>query len=146
MDLVVRTVIIFGFLLVLTRVIGRRELSTLEPFDLILLIVVGDALQQGLTQDDYSVTGALIAVGAIATLQVVTSYGSYRFDWLRRVFNGDPIVLVQDGKVLERNLRRERLTVDELLEQARLQQIASLQDVAWAVFEPNGAISFIPKK
>ena len=75
-----------------------------------------------------------------------TSYGSYRFVWLRRVFNGEPIVLVQDGKVLERNLRRERLTVNELLEQARLQQITSLQDVAWAVFEPSGAISFIPKQ
>jgi uncharacterized membrane protein YcaP (DUF421 family) len=134
------------FLVFLLRVMGRRELSSLSAVDLVLLIVLGDAIQQGLTQDDYSVTGALIAVGAIATLQVATSYGSYRSVRLRRVFDGEPIVLVQDGKVLERNLRRERLTVDELLEQARIQQIASLQDVAWAVFEPNGSISFIPKK
>ena len=146
MDIALRALVLFGFVFLLTRVTGRRELSSLGPFDLVLLIVVGDAIQQGLTQDDYSVTGALIAVGAIATLQVVTSYGSYRSGRLRRIFDGEPIVLVQDGKVLERNLRRERLTVDELLEQARLQQIASLQDVAWAVFEPSGAISFIPKK
>ena len=146
MDIAVRALVLFAFVFLLTRVTGRRELSTLEPFDLVLLIVVGDAIQQGLTQDDYSVTGALIAVGAIATLQVVTSYGSYRSGRLRRIFDGEPIVLVQDGKVLERNLRRERLTVDELLEQARLQQIASLQDVAWAVFEPSGGISFIPKQ
>jgi len=146
MDIAIRSVFMFLFVYLLMRVLGRRELSSLEPFDMILLIVLGDAIQQGLTQDDYSVTGALIAVGAIATLQVVTSYGSYRSGRLRRIFDGEPIVLVQDGKVLERNLRRERLTVDELLEQARIQQIASLQDVAWAVFEPNGAISFIPKK
>ena len=146
MDIALRALVLFGFVFLLTRVTGRRELSSLGPFDLVLLIVVGDAIQQGLTQDDYSVTGALIAVGAIATLQVVTSYGSYRSRRLRRIFDGEPIVLVQDGKVLERNLRRERLTVDEVLEQARLQQISSLQDVAWAVFEPNGAISFIPKK
>ena len=146
MDIAVRALVLFAFVFLLTRVTGRRELSTLEPFDLVLLIVVGDAIQQGLTQDDYSVTGALIAVGAIASLQVLTSLGSFRFGWLRRVFDGQPIVLVQDGKVLERNLRRERLTVDEVLEQARLQQISSLQDVAWAVFEPSGGISFIPKQ
>ena len=70
MDIVIRTVAVFFFLLVLTRVIGRRELSSLEPFDLILLIVLGDAVQQGLTQDDYSVTGALLVVGTLAVLQV----------------------------------------------------------------------------
>ncbi|MGZ4309303.1 MAG: DUF421 domain-containing protein [Gaiellaceae bacterium] len=146
MDLALRAIALFALVFLLTRVTGRRELSSLEPFDLVLLIVVGDALQQGLTQDDYSVTGALIAVGAIASLQVLTSWSSWRFRWLRRAFDGQPIVLVQDGEVLERNLRRERLTVDEVREQARLQQISSLQDVAWAVFEPSGAISFIPKK
>ena len=62
MDLVVRAVVLFFFVFALTRVIGKRELSSLEPFDLILLIVLGDAIQQGLTQDDYSVTGAVIAV------------------------------------------------------------------------------------
>jgi uncharacterized membrane protein YcaP (DUF421 family) len=146
MDIALRAIALFAFVFLLTRVTGRRELSSLEPFDLVLLIVVGDAIQQGLTQDDYSVTGAVIAVGTIATLQVLTSYSSFRFGWLRRVFDGQPIVLVQDGKVQERNLRRERLTVDEVAEQARLQQIASLEDVAWAIFEPSGAISFIPKQ
>src|SRR5438045_7316626 len=118
MDLTIRAVVLFCFIYLLTRVIGRRELSSLEPFDLILLIVVGDAIQQGLTQDDYSVTGALIAVGAIASLQVLTSLGSFRFGWLRRVFDGRPIVLVQEGNVLERDRRGERLTVDEELEPA----------------------------
>jgi uncharacterized membrane protein YcaP (DUF421 family) len=130
----------------LTRVIGRRELSSLQPFDLILLIVLGDTIQQGLTQDDYSVTGSVIAVGAIAGLQVFTSYTSFKFRWARRLLDGDPIVLVQDGKVIEKNLRRERITVEEVAEQARVNQVASLEDVQWAVFEPSGAISFIPKQ
>jgi uncharacterized membrane protein YcaP (DUF421 family) len=72
-DIVARAVVVFAFLLVLTRVIGRRELSSLQPFDLILLIIVGDAVQQGLTQDDYSLTGAVLAVGTIAVLQVFVS-------------------------------------------------------------------------
>jgi uncharacterized membrane protein YcaP (DUF421 family) len=146
MDIVIRAIALFAFMFLLTRIMGRRELSSLEPFDLILLIVLGDSIQQGLTQDDYSVTGAVIAVGTIAVLQVLTSYTSFKFPWARRVLDGDPIVLVQDGEVIEHNLKRERITQEELAEQARVQQIASIADVQWAVFEPSGSISFIPKK
>jgi uncharacterized membrane protein YcaP (DUF421 family) len=146
MDIALRAAALFLFIFLLTRVIGRRELSSLQPFDLILLIVLGDTIQQGLTQDDYSVTGSVIAVGAIAGLQVLTSYTSYKFRWARRVLDGDPIVLVQDGKVIAKNLRRERMTVEEVAEQARSNQLASLEDIQWAVFEPSGTISFIPKK
>ena len=146
MDIAVRGVVLFLFVYLLTRVIGRRELSSFQPFDLILLIVLGDSIQQGLTQDDYSVTGAIIAVGTIAALQVATSWGAFRFPWLRRVLDGQPIVLVEDGKVIEKNLRRERLTMDDLTEQARTNQIASIDEVQWAIFEPSGTISFIEKK
>jgi uncharacterized membrane protein YcaP (DUF421 family) len=145
-DITLRAVALFSFVFLLTRVIGRRELSSLEPFDLILLIVVGDAIQQGLTQDDYSVTGAFIAVGTIAALQVLTSWFSWRFRWARRVLDGDPIVIVQDGKLLVENMRRERITEDEVAEEARGQQIASIDDIQWAVFEPSGKINFIPKQ
>jgi uncharacterized membrane protein YcaP (DUF421 family) len=146
MDIALRGAALFAFIFLITRVIGRRELSSLQPFDLILLIVLGDTIQQGLTQDDYSVTGAVIAVGTIAGLQVLTSWGAFRFPWLRRVLDGHPIVLVEDGHVIEKNLRRERLTIDDLAEQARASQVASLEDVQWAIFEPAGSISFIPKK
>src|SRR5919201_2750123 len=145
MDIAVRAVAIFFFVYVLTRIVGRRELSSLEPFDLILLIVVGDAVQQGLTQDDYSVTGAIIAVGTLALLQVGTSYLSFRFAPLRPILEGEPLVIVQDGTPIERNLKRERLTVAELAAEARQQQIASLDEVRWAVLETNGTISFIKK-
>ena len=112
MDLVARAAFTFFFIFVVTRVIGRRELSSLEPFDLILLVVIGDLVQQGVTQDDYSVTS---------------------------------IVVVENGQPIERNLKRERLTVEELTEQARQQQIGSLDDVAWAVLETSGEISFVQK-
>jgi uncharacterized membrane protein YcaP (DUF421 family) len=146
MDIVLRGTVLFFFVFLLTRVIGRRELSSLQPFDLILLIILGDAIQQGLTQDDYSVTGAMIAVGTMAALQVLTSYVAFRLPWARRVLDGQPVVVVQDGKPIAENLHRERLTVEELAEEARANQIASLQEVQWAVFEPSGKISFIPKQ
>lgn len=145
MDLAIRATVLFFFVFLITRIIGRRELSSLEPFDLILLIVMGDAIQQGLTQDDYSVTGAFIVVGAFAVLQVAVSFVGYRFKPLRSALDGEPIVLVQDGKPLERNLKRERLTLEEVLVEMRQQQVSSIDDVAWAVLETSGKISIIPK-
>jgi uncharacterized membrane protein YcaP (DUF421 family) len=145
MDIVLRGIFVFFALYILMRVIGRRELSKLEPFDLILLIILGDAVQQGLTQDDYSLTGAMLAIVTIAVLQVGVSFINFRFPRLRPVLNGEPIVVVQDGKPIERNLKRERLTLDDLTESARLQGIGSLDEVAWGVLETSGAISFIKK-
>ena len=145
MDLVLRAGFVFAFVLLLTRVIGKRELSSMQPFDLVLLIVLGDALQQGLTQDDYSLTGAVLVVGTIAVLQVFVSWLSYRFPRTRPILEGEPLIIVQDGEVIERNLKRERLTVEEIAEQARQQQIAHLSDVRFAVLETGGTISFIPK-
>jgi uncharacterized membrane protein YcaP (DUF421 family) len=143
MDIVVRAVVLFIFIYVLTRIIGRRELSSLEPFDLILLIVVGDAIQQGLTQDDYSVTGAVLVIGTLALLQVLTSFLSFKFPRLRPVLEGEPVIIFEDGKPVERNMRRERLTVEEIAAQARIQQIESLSEIKWAVLETSGQISFI---
>jgi uncharacterized membrane protein YcaP (DUF421 family) len=145
MDIVLRGIVVFVFLYVLMRVIGRRELSSLEPFDLILLVVLGDSVQQGLTQDDYSMTGAILAIGTIAILQLVVSYANFRFPHLRPLLDGEPIVLVEHGKTIDKNMRRERVTMDDVLQAARQQSIASLDEVDWAVMETSGAISFIKK-
>jgi uncharacterized membrane protein YcaP (DUF421 family) len=125
--------------------LGRRELSSMEPFDIILLVVIGDLVQQGVTQSDYSVTGALLAVSTIALLTVLVSWTSLRFAKLRPILAGEPIVLVEDGEVVEKNLRRQRLTVEEVEQEARLEQISSLGDVRWAILETNGKISFVEK-
>jgi len=146
MDIVLRAAFAFVFVFFLTRVVGKRELSSLEPFDLILLIVLGDLIQQGVTQSDYSVTGLILAGTTIALLQVAASYASYRFKSVRPVLDGEPMVLIEDGRVLERNLVRERITRDELAVAARLNQIDSLDRVRWAVLETSGQISFIPKE
>jgi uncharacterized membrane protein YcaP (DUF421 family) len=145
MDIVARAVVVFAFLLLLTRIIGRRELASLQPFDLILLIILGDAVQQGLTQDDYSLTGSFLAVGTIAVLQVLVSWIGYRFPRVRPVLEGTPIIVVEDGALIERNLRRERLDPEEVAEAARLEGIAHLSEVKWAVLETTGKISFIKK-
>jgi len=143
MDIALRGVALYIFVVFLLRVIGRRELSSLSAIDLVLLIVLGDALHQNLTQDDYSVTGALIAVSTIALMQLASSYLSFRSSRMRTVLEGDPVVLVQDGKPVTRNMRRLRMTTDELAAEARGQGIASLEQVRWAIAEVSGTVSFI---
>jgi uncharacterized membrane protein YcaP (DUF421 family) len=145
MDIVVRAFFAFLFIFLLTRLIGRRELSTLQPFDLLLLVVVGDLLQQGVTQNDLSFTGLVLVVGMFGVLTLAMSYAGWRFPRVRPLLEPEPLILVEGGKVIERNLRKERITPEEVAGEARLQQITSLEDVQWALLESGGRISFIPK-
>jgi uncharacterized membrane protein YcaP (DUF421 family) len=145
MDLVLRTIFVFFLILVVTRAVGRRELSSMEPIDLILLVVIGDLVQSGVTQSDYSLTGTTIVIVTMAVLIVSTAWLGFRFRRLRPILEGEPIILVADGRVLERNLRRQRMTVEELGAEARLAQIGSLDDVRYAVLESNGRVSFFTR-
>src|ERR671932_1207153 len=145
MDIVLRAIVLYAFVVLVMRVIGRRELSSMTPFDLVLMIILGDAIQQGLTQDDYSVTGAILAVATMATMQVLTSYLSFRSRRARKILEGEPIVVVERGRLVEHNLVRERMTADEVAEEMRQQQISSLDQVEWGILEANGSISFIEK-
>ncbi|MBA3734076.1 MAG: DUF421 domain-containing protein [Actinobacteria bacterium] len=145
MDIVARAFVAFVVILFLTRMVGRRELSSLEPFDLILLVTIGDLVQQGVTQNDFSLTGMVLALGTIAVLTVFFSYLPWRFQVLRPVLEGVPAILVEDGKVVEKNLKRNRVTQEEVASAARLQNIPSMSDVRFAVLETNGQISFVKK-
>jgi uncharacterized membrane protein YcaP (DUF421 family) len=146
MDLVIRATVVFFFIFLVTRVVGRRQLSDLEPFDLILLVVLGDLVQQSITQSDESVTGTLIVISTIALLSVAVSWISFRSPRARLIAEGEPIVLVQDGRPIERNLRRERITLSDIREEARQAQITSLADIQWAILENDGKISCIPRR
>jgi uncharacterized membrane protein YcaP (DUF421 family) len=146
MDIVIRATVAFFFIFLLTRVVGRRELASLEPFDLIMLVVLGDLVQQGVTQNDFSVTGLILAAGTIAAMTVLVSWANWRFAQIRPVLEGEPIILVQNGELIERNVRRNRITPEEVAAAAREQQVASFEDIAWAVLETSGQISIIPKQ
>lgn len=146
MDIVLRALCAYVFVVFLMRIVGKRELSSMEPSDVILLVVIGDLVQNGVTQSDYSVTGIVLAAGTIGLMATATAYLNYRSRRIRNVVEGEPVILVQNGETIDRNLKNERLTLDELMEQARLQQIESLDKVKWAVLETNGSISFIESK
>jgi uncharacterized membrane protein YcaP (DUF421 family) len=144
MDLVIRATVVFLFIFLVTRVAGKRELSTMEPFDLILLVVLGDLVQQGVTQSDYSVTGALIVITTMTLLTVGLSFLNFRVRRLRGLLEGEPVVLVENGEQIARNMRRERITTEDLEAAGRRQQITSISEMRWAVLETSGEISVIP--
>jgi uncharacterized membrane protein YcaP (DUF421 family) len=143
MDIVLRATVIFIALYLLVRLMGKRELGQMTPFELIVLIVIGDLIQQGVTQNDFSLTGAIIAISTIAFLAVAMSWATYFWPWAERLLEGQPRVIVRDGEILQANLRRDRLTRSEIEAEMRLAGIGHLRDVAWAILETQGKISFI---
>jgi uncharacterized membrane protein YcaP (DUF421 family) len=145
MDIALRATVIFLALYLLVRLMGKRELGQMTPFELIVLVVIGDLIQQGVTQNDFSLTGAIIAVSTIAFLALLMSWASYLWPWAERLLEGEPRVIVQEGEVLTANLRRNRLTIGEIESEMRLAGIGRMSDVAWAILEPRGKISFIQR-
>ncbi len=145
MDIVGRAAVMFIVLYVLIRIMGKRELGQLTPFELVVMVVLGDLIQQGVTHNDFSLTGAILAVTTFAFLGLLVSWITYRFPSAERLLDGEPRVVVRGGKLLTENLRRDRITRREIESEMRMSGIARLDDVAWAILEPQGKISFIKK-
>lgn len=143
MEIIVRATVLFFFVWGLMRVMGKRELAELTAFELVLLISIGDLIQQGVTQEDMSITGALLAVGTIGMWILAFSYVSFRWKGSRSVIEGFPVVVVQDGRLLDEMLRLERLTSDEVLDAAREQGIQNLDEIRIGILEADGKFSFI---
>lgn len=143
MEIVARASIIFVVLLLLTRGMKRRTLADMAPFELLLLVTVGDIVQQGITQEDYSLTGAVLAISTFGFWITLLSYLTWRSRRIAAIVEGVPLVIVQDGRPIERTLTVERLPLDEVLEAARQEGIETLDVVKLAVLEPTGRISFI---
>jgi uncharacterized membrane protein YcaP (DUF421 family) len=145
MDIALRATVIFIGLYLLMRLMGKRELAQLTTFELIVLVVIGDLIQQGVTQNDFSVTGAIIAVSTIAFLAMAMSWATYLWPAIERLLEGEPRVIMRDGEILTANLHRSRLTRAEIESEMRLAGIGKVADVAWAILEPRGKISFIQR-
>jgi len=146
MDIVIRATVIFFALYLLVRLLGKRELAQLTPFELIVLVVTGDLIQQGVTHNDFSLTGAILAVATFAFWASVLSWITYLSRRAERVLDGEPRVIVRDGRILRENLWHDRLTEAEIQSEMRLAGIAHVRDVAWAILERTGKMSFIKRE
>lgn len=145
MDIVIRATVMFALLFGLLRLMGKRELGQMTPFELVMLVVLGDLIQQGITHNDFSLTGASLAIATFAFWATVLGWISYRWPRAERAIEGEPRVLIRDGALIKANMKRDRLTRRELESEMRLAGIACVRDVAWAILEPEGRISFIKR-
>jgi uncharacterized membrane protein YcaP (DUF421 family) len=143
MEIVIRAAVMYIVLLCLLRAMGRRELSQLTTFDLLITVVIGDLIQQGVTQEDMSFTGAMLAVGTMCLLAVVSSFVGTKSRRAQRVLDGVPVVIARNGVLFEDAMRRERITRSELLEAARGEKVADLAEIDLVVVEADGRFSFL---
>lgn len=143
MEIVIRAAIVYGLVWLLLRGMGKRELAEVTVFELVILVVLGDIVQQGVTQEDMSLTGSMLAISTMALLAVFTSVASQRLRRLRPVLEGRPSVIVRDGEVVMEAVRALRMTVDEIHEAARKRGDRAITNYAWVIVEADGEFSFI---
>jgi uncharacterized membrane protein YcaP (DUF421 family) len=143
MDIVFRAAIVYFFLFAFTRALGKRELAEMSAFELIVLVTIGDLVQQGVTQEDYSVTGAVLAVSTFGLLSLTIGYITFKRPRTRPLLEGSPVLVVRDGAFLKDVLHLERLSTEEVLEAARDQGIRDVAEVEVGILEPDGKFSFI---
>jgi uncharacterized membrane protein YcaP (DUF421 family) len=145
MEIVFRAIVIYFFLWVVTRAVGRAALGELSTFQLLLYVTMGDLVQQAITQQDYSVTSGVLAVGTFAVLTVVLGWIKFRWPKSQPILDGRPLLVIRDGELVMEAMKAERLTLDDLMEAAREQGIRRFADVDLAVLEDDGKISFFQR-
>jgi uncharacterized membrane protein YcaP (DUF421 family) len=146
MDAVVRAFVVYLFLLVLFQIIGRRSLTQITTFDLVVLLIVSEATQQALLGQDYSVVNAFLVILTLLGLEALVLALTWRWNFLDRWVNSAPLVLIQDGEPIDDRLKNANVDESDILEQARSSQgLERLDQIKYAVLERNGAISIIPK-
>jgi uncharacterized membrane protein YcaP (DUF421 family) len=145
-EIVIRAVVLFFFLWAVTRAVGRTTLGELSTFQLLLYVTMGDLVQQAVTQQDYSMTGGILAVSAFAVLTAGLNWVQWRFPRMRPLVDGCPVVVVKDGELLETSMRQQKLSDTDLAVAARQQGIRDFADVELAVLEADGKISFFQRE
>lgn len=144
MDTVIRVAVIYVFIMVALRLLGKREFGQLSSFDLVILLLIPELVSQSLTREDYSLTNAIVAVSALMILVFLTSLLSHMSPAFSKVINGEPTVLVQKGRMVEESMNRERVNPDEVLDAMHAAGLERIEQVKWAILGADGRISVVP--
>ena len=143
--LVLRAVVVYVFLMIALRMAGRRETGQLTSFDIVLLLILSNAVQNSINAGDNSLTGGLISAVTLLVLNWAVGFAAYRWSWFERLVEGRPVRIISDGKIHEKALRRERITVAQLRSALRKQGIDGITQCKRAVLEPDGTLSAVRK-
>lgn len=144
--LVVRAVIVYFFLVGLLRLTGRRQVGQLAPFDLVLLLVLSNAVQNSMIGGDSSITGGLISAASLVVINFIVGELVHRSKKIEALVEGRPLIIVHDGHIDKKALKRSQMTTHELYASLRQEGIADPLEVRFAILETNGKITVIPKK
>lgn len=139
----VRSVVVYTFLLVAFRLCGKRQLGQLSAFDLVVLLIISNVVQNAVIGNDNSLGGGLIGATTILLLNLLVAYVTFRFRRADRVIEHSPTVLVRHGRILRDNLRRERLGPRDLRAALRHHGVVSIRDIRYAFLEEDGHVSVI---
>jgi uncharacterized membrane protein YcaP (DUF421 family) len=142
---ILRSVVIYLFILLAFRFTGKRQVGQLTPFDLVLLLIISNVVQNAVIGNDNSLGGGMIGAATILALNYLVVEISYRFKSLRHLMAGEPTLLVHNGRVFKERMEKERITMQDLDAALRKSGVASVEKVRYAVLEENGQISVIPK-
>ena len=141
-----RTAAIYLVILLGVRLSGKREVGQMTPFDLVVILLIANAVQNAMVGPDTSLTGGLLAAGVLIGINYLVAQASGHIPWLRRITEGTPTLLVHDGSFITPNLRREDIDVDEVMMAIREHGLADVADVATAILEVDGSISVVQKE
>jgi uncharacterized membrane protein YcaP (DUF421 family) len=141
---VVRAVVVYAFLIVILRLTGKRQVGQLAPFDLVLLLVLSNAVQNSMNGGDNSLTGGLISATTLVALNWLVGWATYRSKRLEELIEGRPIVLIHDGQIHYDALSRVKMTIHELKAALRAEGCGREADVRFAIVENNGRVTVIP--
>jgi uncharacterized membrane protein YcaP (DUF421 family) len=146
MDAVLRALVIYAFLFVVFRISGKRTLAQVTTFDFVLLLIIGEATQQGLLGNDFSMMNAFVVISTLVLADIVLSLVQEWVPSLGRIVEGLPVVLIDNGQIIEPHMKKARVDEGDILERARVSQgLERLEDVKFAVLERDGTISIVPR-
>jgi uncharacterized membrane protein YcaP (DUF421 family) len=145
-ELIFRSVVVYSFLLVLIRLTGKRQVGQLSPFDLVLLLVLSNAIQNSMNGGDNSLTGGLISALALVLVNSAIGFATFRSKRLEALVEGRPQILIHNGQLYDQVMRAAKLTRHELNSALRQSGCECVEDVHTAVLENNGSISVVPRK
>ena len=145
MDTVLRSVVVYLFVLFVFRISGKRSLSQITTFDFILLLIIGEATQQALVGNDFSIINAFVVIATLVTLETIFSNMENRWPTFGRVVESLPVIVVENGKMLEERAKQEGVTLSEILSAGREHHgLERLEQFKYAILERHGGISVVP--
>ena len=142
-SIVIRSIVVYLFIIVAIRIFGKRELSQISVIDLVFILLLSNSVQNAMVGPDSSLLGGIVAAASLFLVNMLLKLFTFKSRKVSLLINDEPVLLVHDGKIIKRNLDREKITTDELESAIREHSIESVSVVKLAMLEPDGNISII---